>query len=195
LYQTLRKFIREERLIQCHESGDDLDPLSLIDDVVGKHQFALDKKQNSGVVVHGKVEKIFYQGSAQSVSILEEQVNQEKVIRIGKNATISAPIIIADSIENSFNVLANSTVDDELKSLLNDLVNAINEVNKKAPSEEAEAMARDAEALVKEATSSKPRRKWYEISIEGLKQAAINIGEIAEPVLDIVKKLTSFLLI
>jgi hypothetical protein len=55
-------------------------------------------------------------------------------------------------------------------------------------------MARDAEALLKEATSSQPRRRWYEVSLEGLKEAAKNIGEIADPVLGIVQKLMPLLL-
>jgi HEPN domain-containing protein len=88
-------------------------------------------------------------------------------------------------------------VDNEIKQLLEQLLKAVNEVNKKVPREktdEGEAMVRDTEALIKEAISSKPRRKWYEVSLEGLKQAATNIGEIAEPVLDIVRKLIPLLL-
>ena len=126
-----------------------------------------------------------------------KNVRQEKVIKIGKEATVSAPIIIADTIENSFNTLMESRVNDDIKQLLEELLKEVNEVNKKAPkdkSDEAEAMARDAESLVKEVASSKPRRRWYEVSLEGLKQAAINIGEIADPVLNIVTKLMPLLL-
>jgi small GTP-binding protein len=125
------------------------------------------------------------------------KMKQEKVIRIGDNSTISAPIVIADTIEHSFNTLTESTVDDDLKQLLDQLLKEINEVSKVVPKDktnEVEAMARDAESLVKEATSSKPRQRWYDVSIDGLKQAAINIGEIAEPVLEIVKKLVPLLL-
>jgi hypothetical protein len=60
--------------------------------------------------------------------------------------------------------------------------------------DEAKMMARDAETLVKEATSSKPRRRWYEVSLDGLKEAAITIGEIAIPVLNILSKLRPLLL-
>ena len=81
--------------------------------------------------------------------------------------------------------------------MLENLLKAVNQVNKKLPPEQEEAaeeMARDAETLVKEATSSNPRRKWYEINIEGLEQAAINIGRVAEPVLGIVGQLRKALL-
>jgi hypothetical protein len=126
-----------------------------------------------------------------------KNVQQERVIHIGKKAKVSAPIVIADTIEHSFNTLKESSVDDEVKELLEQLLIVVNDINKNIPqgkSDDAEAMARDIEALVKEATSSKPRSHWYDVSLEGLKKAAINIGEIAIPVLAIVEKLTPLLL-
>jgi hypothetical protein len=122
---------------------------------------------------------------------------ENRNINIGPNASISAPITIAETIEHSFNTLADASVEDDLKQLLAQLLKAVNEVNKEVPqerSDEAEAMARDAETLIKETASSNPRRRWYEVSLEGLKQAAVNIGELAQPVLEIVGKLTPFLL-
>ncbi|NEQ39709.1 MAG: hypothetical protein F6K40_27045 [Okeania sp. SIO3I5] len=101
------------------------------------------------------------------------------------------------NIENSFNTLAEAKVDDDIKSLLDQLLKAINEVNKKATPEQAEiveTMAQDAETLVKESTKTKPRRKWYEMSLEGLKDAAKNMGDIAIPVLKLVDKITPLLL-
>ena len=127
----------------------------------------------------------------------EETVKQEKVIKIGDEASISAPIVIADTIESSFNTLMESAVDDDIKTLLAQLLREVTAVSKKAPqdkAEEAETMVRDTEALTKEVASSKPRRRWYEVSLDGLKQAAINIGEIAKPVLDIVGRLRPLLL-
>jgi hypothetical protein len=126
-----------------------------------------------------------------------ESMTQVRTIDIGDYNTISAPIVIADSIENSFNALKEATVEDDIRLLLEELLKAINEANRQVPEDKsgvAEAMVRDAESLVREVTASKPRRKWYEISFEGLKQAAVNIGELADPVLDIVKKLMPLLL-
>lgn len=126
-----------------------------------------------------------------------KNVRQEKVISIGNDAQISAPVVIANNIENSFNTLMESDIDDDLKTLLDQLLKAVNELNKEVSqdkADEAKAMARDTEALVKEATSSKPRHRWYAVSLKGLKQAAINIGEVADPVLNIVMKLTPLLL-
>ncbi len=76
---------------------------------------------------------------------------------------ISAPVTIADTIENSFNTLSEATnIEEDITSLLEQLLNEINEVNKIVPAEQSELaqeMARDAETLIKEATSTKPRQK------------------------------------
>jgi hypothetical protein len=128
---------------------------------------------------------------------IEKMTRQEKVINIGNNNMITAPLVIADTIENSFNSLKDAQVNDEVKKLMQELLKTISEVSTKIPSDklnEAETMARDAETLVKEVSSSKPRREWYEVSLKGLKQAAINIGEIAVPVLNILAKITPLLL-
>ena len=64
-----------------------------------------------------------------------------------------------------------------------------NEAAKEVPKETAESMARDVETLSKEAASSKPRRKWYEMSIAGLKEAAQAVGEVGKPIVETVSTL------
>ncbi|MFX0198717.1 MAG: COR domain-containing protein [Candidatus Hodarchaeota archaeon] len=199
-FETLREFIvNGQREIQCQKKPYKMiDVLGLIDDVIGKEKFIeQEKKGGRGIFFGSAVERVIIQQSKHGNNIVEENMKQEKVINVGGKANISAPIVIADSIENSFNTLSESAVDDELKQLLDQLLREINNVYKKTPltkADDAEAMARDAETLIKEVSSSKPRRQWYEVSLEGLKQAAINIGEVAVPVLTIVKKLTQLLL-
>lgn len=152
------------------------------------------RDQNKDVVFEGPIGQVIIQQSNSGDNVIEKK---EKIIEVGDSAQISAPLVIADSIENSFNALAKSSLSDETKILLEQLLRAVNETNKQANPEmfeTAESMALDAESLVKEATSAKPRRKWYEVSIEGLKQAAINLGEVASPVLEIVGKLSPLLL-
>ena len=175
-----------------------LDLIDAIDEELSSKEMSsspkISPKNPEGVVFGGPVGQVIIQQSNSGNNIVEKK---EKVIEIGAGAQISAPIVIADNIQNSFNALANSNLNDETKSLLEQLLKTISEINKQATSEateSAESLARDAESLIKEATSAKPRRKWYEVSIEGLKQAATNIGEIATPVLDIVAKITPLLL-
>jgi small GTP-binding protein len=121
------------------------------------------------------------------------QMTQEKVINIGNGNTINAPVVVADQIENSFNTVAESDITGELKELLDKLINQVNEAAKVVPEEAAESMARDVESLSKEVVSSKPRRKWYEMSIEGLKEAARAVGEVGKPILVTVSELLPML--
>jgi hypothetical protein len=122
------------------------------------------------------------------------EMKTERIINIGNNNSITAPVIIADQIENSFNASANSNIDSQVKDLLQQLVLAVNDSSKSANKEQAETMARDVESLTKEVTSSKPRREWYEVSVKGLQQAAENIGKIGEPILKIVGQLLPLLI-
>jgi len=198
-FETLYKFMEDRQdQIQCQNSYEMVDVWGLIDEVIGKKEFLEQEKRKGGdFYFKGPIEKVVVQQAERGISIMEGDVKQEKVIKIGQGAQISAPIVIAETIENSFNTLAKSKVDDNTRTLLEQLLKAVNEINKKVSqdkADQAETMARDVEALVKEATSSKPRRKWYEVTLDGLKQTATTIGEIAGPVLDIVTKLRPLLL-
>ncbi|MBW4465540.1 MAG: hypothetical protein KME07_08875 [Pegethrix bostrychoides GSE-TBD4-15B] len=162
---------------------------------------SLNKSSNlsKGVVFEGTVSQVIVQQTEKGLNFV---MNKEKIIEISGNTgnvSISAPLVIADTIENSFNALAKSDfTEDKVKTLLEQLLKDINELNKVVPQGQAklgEKLARDAETLVKEATSSEPRREWYELSVKGLKDAASSIGEIATPVLETVNKLVKLLLI
>ncbi len=139
-------------------------------------------------VIHVTVEKV------------EEFIMEKKEVRsiiVGPGAHIDAPVVIADTIQDSFKTLGDSRIDQEVKRVLEQLVREVNEVNKNVPREKAksaEVMARDVGTLVKEVTSAEPRRKWYEVSLEGIKEAASNIGEVAKPVIEVVKRLVPLLM-
>ncbi len=148
------------------------------------------------IIFESPVNQVIIQQSDKGDNILEKTMKKEKVIEIGGNAEISAPVFIADNIQGSFNTLAEAKVDDDIKSLLDQLLKVINEVNQKATPEQietAKTMAQDAETLVKESTKTQPRRQWYEMSLERLKDAAINMGEVAVPVLNLVNKISPLL--
>jgi hypothetical protein len=111
-------------------------------------------------------------------------------ITIGNHNTFTeSPVVIADHIQSSFNTIADSSASDALKEILERLVLDVNEASKIASVEDAEAMGRDVKVLTEELTSRKPRRQWYEISVEGLRQAAVNIGEVGKPLLETLTKL------
>jgi hypothetical protein len=150
------------------------------------------------IIFGSSVGQVIIQNSLEGNNTVENQQKNFSISGVGGSVNISAPIAIADSIENSFNQLSDSNVKDDIKSLLENLLATVNEINKTVPpdqSETAQAMARDAETLVNEVTSSKPRRKWYELGLEGLKEAAESLGSVALPVITIVEKIAGLLAI
>lgn len=54
---------------------------------------------------------------------------------------------------------------------------------------QAEQVANDMLALTNEITIENPRRRCWELSVEGLKEAASAVGEIGKPVLALLGKL------
>ena len=128
------------------------------------------------------------------VERVEQVVMEQKTISIGAGATVNAPVVMADRIENSFNTLAAAKTDENVKALMEDLLRQVAEAGNAMPKETADELARDAETLTKEVTSTAPRRKWYEFSIENIKQAAIAVGEVGEPILKTAGKLLPLLI-
>ena len=70
-----------------------------------------------------------------------------------------------------------------INSKLNKLRNSVDNVAKELPKETADELLEDLEIFVKEATSDKPRKKWYQISAEGLTETAKSLGNIGQPVI------------
>jgi len=118
-----------------------------------------------------------------------QMADNSRTINVGSGAIVNAPLVIADQIENSFNVVKESNVNPDLKNLLNELLKQIATVSKDMPAAKAQQMASDAETLVKEVSSPAPRKKWYQLSIEGLQEAAKAVGEIGKPILETTAKL------
>jgi hypothetical protein len=121
-------------------------------------------------------------------------VMEQKTIKIGAGATVNAPVVMADRIENSFNTLAAAKIDENVKTLMGELLKQVAEAGNAMPKEAADELARDAETLTKEVASAAPRRKWYEFSIENIKQAAIAVGEVGGPILKTAGKLLPLLI-
>lgn len=111
------------------------------------------------------------------VNMNNKSITMGDVINTG-NFTVT----VADTIERSFNTAAQSQAPDPLKEELKKLATQVAELAKQLPPEKAEEAARDLEVLTKEAVSPQPRKKWYELSADGLVEAAKTVAEIAAPV-------------
>jgi hypothetical protein len=64
---------------------------------------------------------------------------------------------------------------------------------KHLPEAKQKQAAQDLKTLTDEATSEEPRRKWYELSADGLIEAARSVGEIATPVITAAKAIVALL--
>lgn len=123
------------------------------------------------------------------------QDNRENIeVRLGNNAHISGDLIVAKSIENSFNKVANSDLENELKDLLKELSIEIGKMMEHLPQDEREEVKDDLETLIDKTTCEKPKRKYWSVSIDGLTKAAENLGKIGAPVLELIGKIVPFLI-
>jgi small GTP-binding protein len=97
------------------------------------------------------------------------------------------------SIKDSYNKINSAKIDTELKETLKQLAEAVAVLAKSLPDEQATEATEDLSKLVDEATKSKPNKKWYSVSIEGLIKAAENVEKVGEPVINLSRKILSLL--
>ncbi len=86
---------------------------------------------------------------------------------------------------------------EQVKQLIEQLLSEIETLNGKIPEQGFADMTEGVEKLINEGNRELPqlpRKKWYEASLEGIKDVALTVGEIAKPVLEIVEKLSPLLL-
>ena len=127
-----------------------------------------------------------------------DYVQEKKVAEINQtiSGTVHGSVLAAKTITNCLNTVQ-SQADSEIKQLLTDLLKQIEELNSKVPAEKSqdiEQISRDAEDLVNEVNSDKPRKRNSQFSLEGIKEAAIKLGETAKPIIEIAEKISPFLL-
>ncbi len=127
-----------------------------------------------------------------------DKVREKHMINIGDGNHIGGSVVAAGKIENSFNQLGQSKADEGVKQLLADLLKEIEALNAKVPASQhqnLEDMTNDAETLVNETKRESPRAAWYQLSLTGIKDAAIALKEFGEPVYEMAEKLSQVLLV
>ena len=95
--------------------------------------------------------------------------------------------ITAENITNSFNKAAASEANADMKEALKNLALQVAELAKALPQEKAESVSRDLNTFTGEAVSKQPRQQWYELSANGLLEAAKSVTSLAAPVTTAVK--------
>lgn len=88
-----------------------------------------------------------------------------------------------------------SKADDATRQLLEQLLNEIKALNAKVPESQAVSdMSEETENIINESRRDAPRQRWYQASLEGIKEAATTLGAIAKPVFAVAEKLTPLLM-
>lgn len=123
----------------------------------------------------------------------DQSVTQGHRISLGSGTTISGTFIVATEIHDSFNQVQQSAADQKIKEKLELLCRQIEEMAKPLPEDKQKEVSQDLSSFVAEATKEAPRRKWYELSAEGLIEAAKACAGIASPVIATVKDVLALL--
>uniref|UniRef100_UPI004056F566 COR domain-containing protein n=1 Tax=Candidatus Electronema sp. TaxID=2698783 RepID=UPI004056F566 len=116
----------------------------------------------------------------------------DKSISFGDNAHITGNINTG-KIKNSFNTVAQSAAEPALKAELERLCQQVEQMLTQLPEEKKQEAVQDLDSFVKEATKDTPRRKWYELSAEGLIEAAKACAGMTAPVTATVKGILELL--
>jgi len=90
--------------------------------------------------------------------------------------------------------VSKANIDGHARELMMRLLEQVNLVIPQVPADIAQQMGNDVKALSNEIAQPVPRRKWYEVSLDGLKEAATAVGAIGQPILQVVSELSKLLL-
>ncbi|CAO3399389.1 hypothetical protein [Azospirillum palustre] len=114
----------------------------------------------------------------------------EKVINIGDGNTISAPVVIADTIQDSFKAISESQTPTDLRQLLESLVA---ETAKLPPDDKGKKVVGDVNMAVKELTREEPDNDIATRYLTKAKAVATTMGEVAAPILSTAEKVIGLL--
>jgi hypothetical protein len=127
-------------------------------------------------------------------SIKAENMNMTKIsVTLGDGTIIHGDLVVANSIKDSFHKASSANIPENLKALLKELALATGKMSEVLPEDKAKQVSRDLETLTAEATSKTPRRQWWQLSLDGIKEAATAVGAIGQPVLEVASKIVPLL--
>lgn len=137
-----------------------------------------------GQGVANRVEAYIRRSESTAITInyvIGDQMNTH--IQMG-NVTVGGDfnVVTAQNIQNSFNKAADAQVPDPLKAALKELSVKVAELAKELPKDQAELASKDLSTLTTEAVSKEPRKRWYELSAEGLLDAAKTVAAMTGPI-------------
>ncbi len=127
---------------------------------------------------------------------------RQSIYNIGRvtmdNINISAKGDVAFAKDQAFaqinkTISESANLPESMEENLKSLSAAVEAMLADMPEEKAKEVSEDLNTLVNEATKDQPRRKWYELSAEGLIEAARSVGAAGKPVIELTKSVMGLL--
>lgn len=116
-------------------------------------------------------------------------------MNIGDGNTFNGNIAIASTIENSYNTVERfkpqNDHEEKLQEKLREFNSMVAKLCEQLPEELSKRVASDLEIFTKELVSKTPRRQWYELSAQGILEAAKTCSLLVEPITSAVKGILS----
>ncbi len=80
-----------------------------------------------------------------------------------------------------------------LETKLKDLSDAVQKMTQEMPDAQAKEVIQDLQTLTEEAAKDAPRKKWYDLSGQGIVDAAMAVGVAGKPVIDLTREVMRLL--
>lgn len=96
-------------------------------------------------------------------------------------------------IQNIYNKVEAADISPKLKQTMKQLIKAVEKMNESLSARKASQTSKHLGKLADEVIKSKPKKKWYSVSIEGLIEAAENLDKLGKPVINLSRKVLSLL--
>jgi GTPase SAR1 family protein len=191
-YQQLLAYAKKGKTDYVSESGLSYDLGKILGFIMPESE--IKNLYNISNYVSGNVTGGNLAGRNVNIENVGENKVSEQNITLGNGNTVHGSIV-AEKIQHSLNSLHESKANKEVKELLVQLLKELYTLNKNQPELQIlEDMSRDVEMLISESDREAPRKRWYEASLEGIKETALTVGEAAKPILEIAEKLSPLLL-
>lgn len=123
----------------------------------------------------------------------DQSVTHGHKVEVGDSNVFRGNFVVGTTIQDSFNQVAKSSANDELRQKLELLCSQVQDLAQNLPAEKQKDVSQDLSSFVAEVTKETPRPKWYELSAEGLLDAAKACAGTASPVIATVKEILALL--
>jgi hypothetical protein len=126
---------------------------------------------------------------------VEEAVEKKTEVNVSGQGNIVNVAEFMSNVSSYVNQkVSQSAAPEEVQNLVKQLTEQVRLIATSVDQKKAEQMGSDLKTLSEEMTKAEPRKAWYHLTLNGLKEAAIAVGEIGKPIVETVTKLLPLLM-